>query len=190
MLPCRINTKISGISVTVPDLYPVLKYLEHAQKSTQRPSTASLQSTSSATSTQSTSGDCLCPIPETAQDVGERKSQFLPSVPEIALDESSQMSSHDSQAESHDSGVTEGCDGDSCANRVVGIDMIDEEVKKLAIKCKDRCRLLSCDVASPPRSARSTSSRLTGPSDDGPVPSIDARLNSVDSRRRVPSNDM
>ena len=192
--PYRINAKISGISVTVPDLYPVLKYLEHSQSNThhksQRNTAGSFQSVSSTPSTRSMSGDCLCSMPETTQDVGERKSQILPSVPEATIEESTEMVSHDSQAESHDSGVTAGCDRDSCANRVVGIDMIDEEVKKLAMKCKDRYRLLSCDVASSPRSARTPSSGLASPSEDGSVPSIDVRLNSADRRRRVPSNDM
>ena len=201
ILPHRMNAKISGISVTVHDLYPVLKYLEHSQSrtqhKTQRNATGSFHSTPSTPRTHSMSGDCLCPIPETTQDVGDRKSQFLPSVPEVTLEESSEMASrdlqaesHDSQTESHDSGVTGGCDGDSCANRVVGIDMIDEEVKKLAMKYKDRCRLLSCDVASSPRLARSPSSGLASPSEDGSVPSVDVRFNSVDRRRRVCSNDM
>ena len=97
--------------------------------------------------------------------------------------------SHDSGSGSHDRSC--GCDeeGSSSANRVVERDKIEEEVQRLARKCKDRCRLLSCNVSS---STRPTVN-WGGPSEDGNVPSgngLAERPNSFHLRRRVPSNEM
>ena len=97
----------------------------------------------------------------------------------------SHSGSHDSQPESGDSGVTEG----SGACRVVEMDRIEEEVKRLASRCRDRCRLLSCNIPGSPRSTV----RWVAPSEDGSAPNGDGsgvRLNSLDVRRRVPSNEM
>lgn len=196
---CRKNTRTSGVSVTVPDLFPVLKYLEHAQKRSRK------AQRSSAASSRSTSGDCPCPTPETSHHGNQRNSQLLPSVPEVAVESSSEMlhdqkvGSHDSQTESHDNSVTAvgGEDQTSCANRVVQIDKIDEEVQKLAMKCKDRCRLLSCDMGGSPHSTVGTSSSGWGvPSEGEAVLStngkypLESRLNSFDRRIRAPSTDM
>ena len=162
---CSKSTRICGISVTVPDFYPILKYLEHTQKRHTSSYTASSQ-------------------PATQQSRSSSQHTLLPVVAEV-LEESTERS-HDPQTESHDNGVT--VEPSSCTNRVVDINMLDEEVKKLARKCKDRCRLLSCDI---PGSPRSTSSWV-GPSEDGPVQTADGLttgIDTLDPRRRRPSND-
>jgi hypothetical protein len=189
--PISSNTKISGISVTVPDFFPILKFLEHFSQSKtggkQRgPSSSSLQSTSSAGG--------LRPIPGgVAHSVTSESNAGPPLVPEVNIETSSEMiqssGSHDSGSGSHDRSC--GCDeeGSSGANRVVEIDKIEEEVQRLARKCKDRCRLLSCNVSS---STRPTVN-WGGPSEDGTVPSgngLAERPNSFHLRRRVPSNEM
>ena len=188
---CSSNTKISGISVTVPDFFPILKFLEHSSQSKtggkQRgPSSSSLHFTSSAGS--------LRPIPGGgAHSVTSESNAGPPLVPEVNIETSSEMiqssGSHDSGSGSHDRSC--GCDeeGSSGANRVVEIDKIEEEVQRLARKCKDRCRLLSCNVSS---STRPTVN-WGGPSEDGTVPSgngLAERPNSFHLRRRVPSNEM
>lgn len=186
---CRKNTKVSGISVTVPDMFPILKYLEHSQRKTDK-----------TRRTSSLSDECPCPPQESLH---QHKSQLLPAVPELHVEASSEIShdnsvrSRDSQTESHDSHVTSDVDHTSCANRVVEIDKIDEEVEKLAIKCKSRCRLFSWDttgVAAPP--VVSTASGSAVPSKDWAVSStegkstLESRLNSFDGRFRAPSSDM
>lgn len=185
---CRKNTKVSGIRVTVPDMFPVLKYLEHSQRKVD-----------TTQGTVSPSGDCPC-LPQ--ESPYQRKSQLLPAVPELDIEVSSEIShdvsvrSRDSQTESHDSHVTGDVDHTSCANRVVEIDKIDEEVEKLAIKCKARCRLFSCDAAGVPHSVTSTASGSDISSKDWAVsstegkPTLESRLNSFDGRFRAPSSDM
>ena len=181
---CRPNTTISGVSVTVPDFYPILKYLEHAQR---RNTAGSLHSTTSEP------GDR--PIPGSSDS--KHGNQTLPAVLEATVEDSlhhQSVVSHDSrtrsdsQLGSHDLGVTEGSEGihSSCVNRVVDIDNIDEEVKKLANRCKDRCRLLSCDVRTSPHT--NSLSNWTAPSEDGSIPAADgvmSRLSSFDLRRRT-----
>ena len=178
----RRNIKICGISMTVPDLYPILKYLERAQNSSRALSTAS--------------EPCPCPPAEVGHHGNKRRSQPLPPVPEVSIAGSYSQLHHQS-AESHDAQPGSGDDGVSCANRVVEIDKIDEEVQKLAMKCRDRCRLLSCDVAGSPRAAVSNPfNSWPVPSEDGPALSADgksqleSRLNSFDKRLRAPSSDM
>ena len=117
--------------------------------------------------------------------------QLLP-VPEIAIETSSEVvqssGSHDSGSGSHDGSHDEGKEEGSGANRVVEMDRIEEEIQRLARKCKDRCRLLSCNISSSPCSVTGWG----GPSEDGTVPTgaeLVERLNS-DVRRRVTSNEM
>lgn len=192
--------------MTVPDFFPILKYLEHTQKKARTSS-----------SLYSTSGDYPAgdgPIPGSHDS--QYRNQTLSVVPEVNIEDSSEVlhhhqrveprdfgsgshdsqgGSHDFQARSHDSGVTEGSEGifSSCVGRVVDIDKIDEEVKKLAVKCRDRCRLLSCDVRTSPRTTTNSFSNWTTPSEDGSLLSSDgiqSRLGSFDKRRRTPSDDM
>ena len=186
--------------MTVPDFFPILKYLEHAQKKRHR-----TQSTSSGVSLHSMSpGAGLQSMLEEGSTLEPPslygQPQVLPTVPEVSIEDSQGERAHDlshdlgpshdlSHEAAHDNGVTV----DSCACRVVDIDTIDEEVRKLAMRCKDRCRLLSCDKAGVPRIATNPTSNWAGPVEDGTVPSPDGiapRLNSLDVRRRSPSNDM
>ena len=183
-------------------MFPILKYLEHSQKKADK------------TLGPSPSSDkCPCQPQEPPH---QRKSQLLPAVPELHIVGSSEIShdnsvrSRDSQTESHDSHVTSDVDHVSCANRVVDIDKIDEEVEKLAIKCKSRCRLFSWDTTAMAPPVASTASGSAVPSKDWVVPSkdwavsskdwavsstegnstLESRLNSFDGRFRAPSSDV
>ena len=181
----------------VPDFFPVLKFLEHSQKRRRSrkfrgPSSSGPQSTSSTGSPRLIPGGGAQATP---LEVG-RQSQFLPVVPELTFETSSETlhsGSHDSRLgsrdESHDPKVGEGEGPGSGANRVVEMDKIEEEVQRLARRCRDRCRLLSCTASGSPRN---TAGRVD-PSGYGSVPTGDdlvERLNSFDVRRRVPSNEM
>lgn len=173
--------------MTVPDMFPILKYLEHSQRKPDK------------TQGPPPSDDCPCHPQEPTH---HRKSQLLPAVPKLHIEGSSEIShdhsvrSRDSQTESHDSHVTSDVDHVSCANRVVEIDKIDEEVEKLAIKCKSRCRLFSWDTTGMAPPVASTASGSAVPSKDWAVSStegnstLESRLNSFDGRFRAPSSDM
>ena len=185
--------------VTVPDFFPILKFLEHSQKRSHKQH-SSVSSTSSAGphSTSVSGGHGSIPeggVQYTASDgaTGYPPSAPLPALPEITLETSSDRHrsqysrSHDPQSMSHDSHmIPEEEEDGGGANRVVEMNEIDEEVKRLARRCKDRCRLLSCNVTSSPNK-----SIWGGSSEDGTAPSgngLGTRLNSFDVRRRS-SND-
>ena len=216
----RKNIKIFGVGVTVPDLYPILKYLEHSQ-ATQKTS-SHLQSVPEESSPPNTTCHCgplepclpskphlpsgpsePCP-PSEPHPLSEPHLQPLVPVPIPVISiEGSQGPSHDQEvrpeAKSHDEVVTveigEECDDTSCANRVVEIDEIENEVKKLAIKCKQRCRLLSCDHPGSPRSSvGSPPGKWSAPLVDAAVPSgdgsqLETRLNSFEGRLRTLTRD-
>ena len=183
--------------MTVPDFFPVLKFLEHSQRKTTAAGTGGKQRGSSSSSLQSTPGSYR-PIPEDGEHSATSESNAGPQVlhvlPEVNIETSSETvqssGSHDSGSGSHDRSHDLGEEGSSGANRVVEIDKIEEEIQRLARRCKDRCRLLSCNVnvSSSPR----PTGNWGGPSEDGTLPNgvgLAERQNSFNFRRRFPSNE-
>ena len=184
---------MSGIGVTVPDLFPIMKHLECAQK------TRSLKVTKEGSFlVVSNSGQESCDSgAESHEQVSHDPSE---SHEEVSCDSSTKSHEQDSNAESHElrSNGQESCDSNaescdteqadgaesvSCINRVVEMDEVDKELEKL-VKCKNRCRVLSYEssgsISRPDRKGSFLSV-------NGPTPSEDCttQLKSADSSPAV-----
>ena len=102
---CSYDARISGVSVTVPDFFPILKFLQHSQRPARKPcgfASSGLHSMLPGSSPRSIPGG----VSHSTVDTSSQSPGLLPVVPEVIIETSSetiqQSGSHDSQPGSHD----------------------------------------------------------------------------------------